>query len=530
MSDTSLMFVLDAQLPFIRHPDTPGCLEESLLFNAISDTYLPLLRSCTALETSGVPFSLAIAFSPTLCEMLTDPLLRARYVDNLDRSIEFGLAELDRCSSSPETRELIKNHLDHLQINRRDYVEIYERDILKKFDYFATRGNIEILATTATACFLPLYSDITEAINAQIETGLLTYRKHFTAIPAGFWVPAMAWFPGLENILKAYGFQYTILESHGLLFADPVPDTGLFAPALCPNGFPVYARDRLACLEVIDPRAGCATAEEYLDVDKDIGFELDEDTLSPLFDVKLGRRITGFRYWSHSRLSGELRAFYHPDKAHARATADAEAFIERRAAALAKASSFLEGAPVSLVCAFPAQFFGGGWFEGIAWLEHAFRAVASRQDIRFALPSAGIKQGLTGKKTVPCVSSWHDNGYAENVLNSANDWMYPFVRKATERMIDLAERFPDDSGLKERALCMASREILLAQSMDWSLMMNEKDRVEYARRRFEDAIKAFTVVYESLGSNFISTEWLTRIEKTDNLFSNINYRVFSRKK
>jgi len=123
MADASLMFVLDAQLPFVRHPDTPGCLEESYLFNAISDTYLPLLRSCTALETSGVPFSLAIAFSPTLCEMLSDPLLRARYVDSLDRSIEFGLGELDRCSSSPETRELIKNHLDHLQINRRDYVE-----------------------------------------------------------------------------------------------------------------------------------------------------------------------------------------------------------------------------------------------------------------------------------------------------------------------------------------------------------------------------------------------------------------------
>jgi predicted glycosyl hydrolase (DUF1957 family) len=31
-----------------------------------------------------------------------------------------------------------------------------------------------------------------------------------------------------------------------------------------------------------------------------------------------------------------------------------------------------------------------------------------------------------------------------------------------------------------------------------------------------------------LGSNFISTEWLTGMEKKDNLFSQINYRAFSR--
>jgi len=38
------------------------------------------------------------------------------------------------------------------------------------------------------------------------------------------------------------------------------------------------------------------------------------------------------------------------------------------------------------------------------------------------------------------------------------------------------------------------------------------------------------VVYESLGSNFISTQWLTNTEKMHNLFAGINYRVFSKKK
>jgi len=75
---------------------------------------------------------------------------------------------------------------------------------------------------------------------------------------------------------------------------------------------------------------------------------------------------------------------------------------------------------------------------------------------------------------------------------------------------------------------MAARELLLGQSMDWLLMMNDSDDTEYARHRFEECVRAFTVVYESLGSNFISTEWLTGMEKKDNLFSQINYRAFSR--
>ncbi|ULQ60217.1 DUF1957 domain-containing protein [Brucepastera parasyntrophica] len=130
----------------------------------------------------------------------------------------------------------------------------------------------------------------------------------------------------------------------------------------------------------------------------------------------------------------------------------------------------------------------------------------------------------------PYFSSWNESGYAEEVLNGNNDWMYVYIRKAAERMIDLADRFPDDSGLKERALNMAAREFLLAQSMDWALMMNEPAMSDYARSNFEENIRAFTVVYESLGSNFISTEWLTTIEKKHNLFPEINYRVFSRKK
>jgi len=529
MADTSLVFVLDAQMPFIRHPDVPGCVEESWFFNALSYTYLPLLRVCTALETEGVPFKLAIAFAPTLCEMLADPLLQERYLHSLDHAVDFGLAELDRNAGAPEIQELIKSQLDQIQLNRRDFEDIYERNILRKFDYFATHGYIEILATSATACFMPLYADIPEAINAQIETGLIVYRKHFTAIPNGFWLPGMAWCHGFDQVLRAYGFQYTLVDAHGLLFADPPPDTGIFAPASCENGFAVFGRDKNACDEVLSPERGFQTNPVYLDTERDIGFDLEERSLARMFDVNLGRRITGFRYYSKGTAENRTES-YQPVKAHAQLCADARDFLESRVAALDKASKLLEGAPVTVTCAFPASFFGQSWYEGVSWIEEIFRAAASRSDVSFALPSTRVTGKSSGRLVVPYCSSWSDSGYAEEVLNNSNDWMYPYIRKATMRMIDLAERFPDDSGLKERALNMAARELLLAQSIDWFTMMNDRDRAEYARRRFEESVRAFTVVYESLGSNFISTEWLTKIEKIDNLFPEINYRVFSRKK
>lgn len=527
MADSSIIFVLDASMPFIRNSENPGCYEESILFDALSFTYLPLLRSCTALESEGISFKFAIAFSPILCEMLSDPLLQSRYIEYLDASIDYGLLELERCKTSVAQQDLAKLSIETLQLNRRDFVEIYENNILKKFDYFATHGYIEILATSASPCFLPMYADIPEALSAQIEIGLLTYRAHFTAIPTGFWLPAMAYAPGLEKILKAYGFQYTFLETHGVLFADPSPKAGIFQTAVCNNGLALFTRDRKACLELTDPKTGFIAHAEFLNTERDIGFELEGQVLAPLFDISKGRRHTGFRYHSKKDSPVFKESLYEPIKAHQAVYKFASSFLNQRLVSLSQAASLLEDSAVISTCAFPATFLGGTWAEGISWLEQVFRQASSRRDISFSLPAASVLVDEQSVKITPCFSSWFSSGYAEEVLNNSNDWMYRYVRKAIERMIDLAGRFPEDSGLKERTLNMAAREILLAQTLDWFIGMSHSEEAEYSRQKFEENIRAFTVVYESLGSNFISTEWLTNIEKVHNLFKTMNYRVFS---
>ena len=45
-----LSFVLHAHLPFIHHPESDDYLEESWLYEAISETYIPLLQNLKYLE------------------------------------------------------------------------------------------------------------------------------------------------------------------------------------------------------------------------------------------------------------------------------------------------------------------------------------------------------------------------------------------------------------------------------------------------------------------------------------------------
>ena len=128
----------------------------------------------------------------------------------------------------------------------------------------------------------------------------------------------------------------------------------------------------------------------------------------------------------------------------------------------------------------------------------------------------------------PCAAS--GTGYAEDLLDGSNSWMIRYIRKASERMIDLTERFPSETGLKSRLLNLGARELLLAQSSDWSKMIQEGKLPDYARTEFKKSILSFSKVFDSLASNTVSTEWLINMEKEHPIFPWMSYRIFSRKK
>ena len=53
-----LALVLHAHLPYVRHPEYEYSLEENWLFEAITETYIPLLRVMENLVDEGFDFRL----------------------------------------------------------------------------------------------------------------------------------------------------------------------------------------------------------------------------------------------------------------------------------------------------------------------------------------------------------------------------------------------------------------------------------------------------------------------------------------
>ena len=62
-----LSLVLHAHLPFVRHPEHDKFLEESWLFEAITETYLPLINVLNGWQRDLLEARLTLSLSPTLC-------------------------------------------------------------------------------------------------------------------------------------------------------------------------------------------------------------------------------------------------------------------------------------------------------------------------------------------------------------------------------------------------------------------------------------------------------------------------------
>ena len=71
-----LLLVLHAHLPYVRHPEYDRFLEERWFFEAVTETYIPLIKFFDRLRDEGKPFKLTLSISPTLANMMEDPLLR----------------------------------------------------------------------------------------------------------------------------------------------------------------------------------------------------------------------------------------------------------------------------------------------------------------------------------------------------------------------------------------------------------------------------------------------------------------------
>src|SRR4051794_39042916 len=96
MAQGNLLLILHAHLPYVRHPEYDRFLEERWFFEAVIETYIPLIKFFDKLKDEGTPFKVTLSVSPPLANMMEDPLLQERCVRHLELSQALAEKECQR--------------------------------------------------------------------------------------------------------------------------------------------------------------------------------------------------------------------------------------------------------------------------------------------------------------------------------------------------------------------------------------------------------------------------------------------------
>jgi len=525
----NLVFVVKVSQDFIRHTDDEIQKNKPVLtklFDLMSNVYIPFLNMFEAFEKENLLCTVGFVMPPVLCNLWTDQKIQDLYVEYLDKRIEFGSKELERTTDA-KFKELAKATIEKYTKLKSDFTEKYNQNLVTAYKDYVVKGYVELLATSGTDLFIPHYSELKEIITAQIESGLHSYKQFFGEIPDGFWLPELGYAPGVEKLIKAYGYTYTILDSRSLLLAEEIPSKGIFYPVRTNNSLVLFASDVKTHSEIYGEE-GIVTSAFYRNENKDVGYELDIAKLNPILDEGDVRVATGYKYWNKN-YNDETKSVYDVQTAEKQAETDAEYFLQLKADKLSKVEALMSDSDFTYsLQVLDAYEMSQNWNEGIFWIEKVIRN-AKKFELNVTTCNKMIENQYNLEKVVPYYSSQAGDGYGENLLSSKNCWMMRYIHKMSERMIDLADRFPTDTGLKNRLLNLGAKELMIGQSLSLAKMIDEDDNPDFAEERFKECVVAFTAIFDSLGSNTVSTEWLTNLEAKDSIFPWMNYRIFSKK-
>ena len=521
-----LAIVLHTHLPFVRHPEHDEFLEERWLFEAITETYLPLIERFQRLANDNVPWRITMSFTPTLLAMLSDGLLQARYVRHLEKLIELSEKEIERTRWLPPFHRLALLYHHRFTTARHLYVDVYRRDLIRPFRELSDRGMLEPIASCATHGFLPLMDLQRIAVQAQIHVGVQAFEHAFGKQPVGFWLPECGYHPGHDAFLKTHGIRYFLTDAHGVLFGSPRPKYGVYAPAMCPSGVAAFGRDLESSKSVWSAEEGYPGDFDCREFYRDIGYDLEYDYVRPYLNGDGSRLNTGIKYY---RITGKTndKQPYNPDHALEKAAQHAGNFLFNREKQIEYLRSVMDRAPI-IVSPYDAELFGHWWFEGPDWLEFLIRKVHSDQKtVRLVAPSDYFQVYPVNQVLEPTMSSWGNGGYNDVWLNGANDWIYRHLHKMSERMVQTASEYAQPDPLRYRLLNQMARELLLAQSSDWAFILKTQTHTAYAYRRLQDHLARFSHLYDAVRQGTIDETWLAGLEAKDNLFPSLDYRIYA---
>ncbi|WP_148882708.1 1,4-alpha-glucan branching protein [Thermococcus aciditolerans] len=517
-------FVLHTHLPYVRkHGKWP--FGEEWLYEAMSETYLPLLMEFERLLSSGVRFQLVINITPVLAEQLADDYIKAEFERYLTRKIETTEEDL---KSGKYDERAVKASLDHFR-KVYDYWGAINGDIVGKFREFQDAGYIEVITSAATHGYLPLLGR-EEAIRAQLANGIATYEKHFGRRPMGIWLPECAYRPagewelpdgrkvkrqGMEKFLEEFGIEYFFVESN-LIDEGPVTkgygeiplyegEKSTLRPYWIKGSrVAVFARNRETGHQVWSAHYGYPGDFWYRE-----------------FHRKAEK--SGGQYWRVTGKNVDLgeKEFYDPEKAMERVEEHARHFVWL-VDELLRGYEEKFGERGIIVSPYDTELFGHWWFEGVKWLGRVLELMAEGGIVTTTLSS--YLDNYTGERyeiELP-EGSWGANADHSTWWNEETEWTWGHVYRAEERMVSLASAYYGRDRTADRILEQLARELLILEASDWGFLITTGQAREYGKRRIlvhsRDFHRLANELVRYVKTGDFDVELLEELERRDNPF------------
>ncbi|KHF41837.1 1,4-alpha-glucan branching protein domain-containing protein [Halalkalibacter okhensis] len=517
MKEGYYSLVLHAHLPYVRHKEE-GRLEERWLFEAITESYIPLLWELN----NDIPLKdvLTISFSPPVLEMLADRTIQERYLDYIIKTEELLNKEM-KLAETKEEEDLVTFYINRYQKIKNTFVD-YNKNILLGFRELFEKRVITCITSAATHAFLP-YLKTKSAIRSQVVEAIRCFEQHFGVKPRGFWLPECAIAPGVDRILVEEGIAYTFVDEHAVLNAEPSPSKGSGAPVYSPHGLILFPRHTTLSSKVWSSTLGYPGDVDYREFYRDIAYERDWDYIKPYVHEDGIRIDTGIK---HKRITGvgEEKAIYVREWAEGKIHAHADHFIHSIENEINDSGEQCYP-PYLMVTPFDAELFGHWWFEGPEWIGQVIKKGQER--IQFVTPETYIDRHYKDFDTAHIsFSTWGREGYGDVWINEKNQYLYRHHHRMETDLATVVALFSNPTDVEKRYLKQMVREWMLAVSSDWAFIMDGQSAVQYAHERFATHLSRFDVTKEKLLNGFVQEEWIMKMEQSYPFLQEIDEKIF----
>ncbi len=499
-----LALLLTGHVPYLRSAgrDPDG---EDALHETIAHTLVPTLNVLFDLRELGLRFTVALAYSPLLLEQLNDIVVQKHFVVWMERWLERVAGELECWEQQDEAHRgyLGRFYLDWGQEILNSFVGRYGRNLVAALRELCADGTVEPLAGAATHAYLPLLGRA-ESLHAQLAIGTLNTTRLLARRPRGFWLPECGYSPAIEQQLLSNGTRYIIVDPSSVAAGAEI--THLRPRWVASRRLATFVRDARATQQIWSPELG------YAD--------------DPLYRALRRDARSGLALW---RGGGAAASLYDPYDAFRLAQEHAAHFSASITTAL---DSFhaQHDRPGIAVVPLDAELLGRRWFEGPTWLKAVIEAFVVHPTVALTAPSAYLRAYRPRQGVVLREGSWGAGGDHRTWGGRAAAALWQALHEAEERLATLVQRWPRVYGERERLLAQATRELLLAQSSDWPLLLNQGAPAEEPLRRPAQHLRRCEQLCTLAEADVLSEAdraFLDQVEELDNPFPFLNYRVFA---